>query len=699
MGYGILLFQSREDTAIMQNYKVRYHLRATVLADSPPSVDDALLQLVEDARFDEVMFFLPHSEERSPGLGTVEEIKASAARVAPLFPKLRAMGVAPSVNVWWTVAFSDFPGARRDLTDRFDFRWAVNADGKPSRAVACPRDDAWREHVHFMYRAFAELQPDRIWIDDDVRMTMRADMHCPCFCDVCLAEMARRTGREFDRQELLKAIMADPPNPVRNAWLDYQHELMLEIVRGIERAVHEISPQTHVSLMHSHFEIHAPEGRKWGELLEALGQPTPSFRPGIGPYTEVAGMGILEATHSARQTAAILPPHVPVIPEIENYPHSRFGKSLATVRADLVIGQLLGLPEMTFSIYRMSERLDLELERDNAWARLLRETKPYLQQIADLNIKRDQFRGVSLPLHEEVARHVRGAGEQIRPIFLYRLRPWDTALPMLGVATHYGTGGVTALAGEQVLCLSDEKLQEVLRGGLLLDARAAESLLLVGKGDVIGVTERLPDAPGVTEVISDAEFGGLTGDIINLRCEGTPRQFAWKDGARIISRMRDYSGKDAGHGVVLYQNAQGGRVAVVPYDSQQHLVSLGVPVNPISSATFLNWPRQNQIIDVLQWLGRGPLPLFVPGVTGVLPLYIDQGDRLIVGVTNMSYDAIEGLHLRLAMPATKVTTISSLRPDAQWETLNAKITQDGAILQIDTGIRVGFLETVVLVLE
>ena len=683
----------------MNTNTVRYHLRATVLADSPPAVDDALLQLVQEARFDEVMFFLPHSEERSPGLGTVEEIEAAVARVAPLFPRLRAMGVAPSVNVWWTVAFSDFAGVRRDMADRFNFRWAVNADGKQSRAVACPLDDAWRGHVRFMYRTFAEMQPERIWIDDDVRMTMRADMHCPCFCDVCLEEMARRTGQTFDRQELLKAIMADPPNLVRNAWLDYQQALMVGIVRDVEQAVHAVSPDTHVSLMHSHFEIHTPEGRKWSELVEALGQPTPWFRPGIGPYTEVAGMGILEATHTARQTAAILPPHIPVIPEIENYPHSRFGKSLATVRADLVIGQLLGLPEMTFSIYRMSERLDLELKRDDAWARLLRETKPYLQQIADLNIGRDQFRGVSLPLHEEVARHVHGAGEQTRPIFLYRLRPWDTALPMFGVATHYRPGGVTALAGEQVLCLSDEELREALQGGLLLDARAAESLLLDGKGELIGITGRLPDAPGVTEVISDSEFGGLPGDIINLRCEGTPRQFAWQDGSRVISRVREYSGKDAGHGVVLYENAQGGRVAVLPYDSQQHLVSLGLAVNPISSATFLNWPRQDQLLKVLAWLGRGPLPLFVPGATGVLPLLIDQGDRLVVGVTNMSYDAIEGLQLRLAMPAVPVRKVRSLRPDAPWETLNAGIKPDGDTLHIDTGLRVGFLETAVLVLE
>jgi hypothetical protein len=282
---------------------------------------------------------------------------------------------------------------------------------------------------------------------------------------------------------------------------------------------------------------------------------------------------------------------------------------------------------------------------------------------------------------------------------LYRLRPWDTALPMLRIATTYGPEQVTALAGEQVCCLSDEELNAVFSRGVILDARAAESLLQAGKGELLGITARLEDAPAVTETISDTAFGGLAGDVINLRNDGSPWQFAWQEGARVISRVRDYCGNDVGHGVVLFENALGGRVAVVPLDSQQHLMSLGMAVNPIASATFINWPRQAQLLDVLQWLGRGPLPLFVPDAAGVLPLRIDQDNRIIIGVANVSYDAIDSLLLHLAAPKFPVKSVRSLRPDAQWETLEARIEQDGDLLKIDTGLRLPFLETAVLVLE
>ena len=33
--------------------------------------------------------------------------------------------IAPSINIWWTVSFSEFTGMPRDLRDRFKFRWAV----------------------------------------------------------------------------------------------------------------------------------------------------------------------------------------------------------------------------------------------------------------------------------------------------------------------------------------------------------------------------------------------------------------------------------------------------------------------------------------------------------------------------------------------------------------------------------------------
>src|SRR5690606_4180944 len=121
----------------------------------------ALWAIVRTARVDEVMFFVPHAEERSPGLGSDAEHRAMVRRLGPVFQKLRRMGVAPSINLWWTVGFSDFPSLARDHRSRFRFRWAVGVDGRQSKSLACPQDRAWRDHVVRMYRTYATLEPAR----------------------------------------------------------------------------------------------------------------------------------------------------------------------------------------------------------------------------------------------------------------------------------------------------------------------------------------------------------------------------------------------------------------------------------------------------------------------------------------------------------------------------------------------------------
>jgi len=251
-----------------------------------------LWKIIRDAKIDEVMFFVPHAEEVSTGLGTDAENEEMVAILAPIFERLREASIAPSINMWWTVGFSDFLSLTRNLHDRFNFRWAVNLDGRESASIACPQDPSWCAQIQRMYRTYARLKPVRIWIDDDVRMTQRADMQCPCFCEVCLGAMARRTGRSFTRAELLKGILADPPNPVRNAWFDFQEELERGIVSDLAKAVHAESPSTRVSLMFSMLEIHWAEGRRWPALVKALDTPRPHLRPGIGPYTETTAYGI-----------------------------------------------------------------------------------------------------------------------------------------------------------------------------------------------------------------------------------------------------------------------------------------------------------------------------------------------------------------------------------------------------------------------
>ena len=689
-----------EDVGKMQK-RVRYHLRISGTSGVSAAEDEALWEVIQRGGFDEVMFFAPHLEALSGGLGTLEECEKCAEGLAPWFERLRGEGIAPSINIWWTVSFSNFPGLLRDQREQFDFRWAVATDGKVSRVVACPQDEGWRDHTRRMYGIFAKLEPARMWIDDDVRMTLKGEIYSACFCEACLVSMEERTGRSFTREELLAAIMADPPNSIRDTWLEFQSDLHLELIGGLARAVHEVSGQTHMGLMHSHFESHAAEGCNWGRAIEALGEPAVYCRSGIGPYNDATAQSFAAALSNCQLALAAYPEGVVAAPELENYPHSRFSKSMRAVKASLMFSQLLGVAEMTFHIYRDEGRLDLEVYREDPWSGLLKGMKPCLQSVADLGIGRDQFDGVSLYFHEEVCRHTRGVADEPKPIFLYRQRPFDQSLPLLGMATRYGTGKVTAFAGEQICCLSEAERQEVFSRGVLLDGRAAESLWLAGDGALAGVRGRREDASSSHETVEVSAFEGLLGEPINTRWEERALQFEWADAARTISVLRGYDGSETGHGMVLFENELGGRVAVLPYDSQNEVISLGLAQQSMGSAGFLSFARQAQLKAVLEWLNRGPLGLFVPNAPSIYPLLIRQADRLIVGVTNLLPDPVENLTLELGEPGFEIKGVKYLLDDGNWEDLSDAMVESAdaqgrAVVQ--TSLTVDYLETAVLVL-
>lgn len=649
---------------------------------------------------DEVAFFVPEAEDVSTGLGSLELCRDVARELMPVFRRCRREGIVPSINIWWTVSFSHFATFPRDQHDQFPFRWAVSVDGKESRVVACPQDVKWRAHVCEMYRIFARLKPARLWIDDDVRATLRADMHCPCLCIACLDEMRQRTGTRRSREELLKAILADPPNPVREAWLAFQRDLIHDIDTGLAQAVHEVSPGTHLGVMFSPPELHFAEGRRWNDYVAALGQPTPYCRPHLGPYTQGLAVQNADGLTHAMFSQATLPEGVVVAPELENYPYSRFAKSVRHTRAQMGFAQLLGLNEITISLFPFSGHQDKL--REDVWEKMLGETKPMLQSIADLGITRDQLRGISLYWHEDVCRHVRGVSQAAKPVFLYRQRPFDAALPMLGFSIRYGDGEVTVVTAETICCLSATELERLFSRGVLLDARAVESLILLGRGDLAGAAERLPDAKAVNETIETKAFGGIAGDPMSMRQSSAPWQFQLDPRARVITRYRGYRGEETGHGMWLFENRLGGRVAVLPLDTQNDGVShFGlVTTNALHSPTFLTWTRQALFHDVLKWLGRKPVPLFVPCAPGIFPVLVDQGKRLVVGVVNLSSDPIERLALQLAAPAFPVRRVRALRNDGEWVSCKAKIgpVRRGCVT-IQTGLTVGHFDTAVLTLE
>ncbi len=606
----------------------------------PEALDLALAMKAE-----ELALFVPSAEEHCDGPATVDEIERTAVIAGAMLEKARAAGVVGSINLFWTVGFSDYPHAPRSARGKFPFRWAVNVNGDESKVIACPIDEAWRAHMTGMYARYAKLKPRVIWLDDDVRMTLRADVQGPCLCAACMGEMARRTGRSWERKELIAAVVADGesqarPNEVRKTWLAFQREIVETLVARFAEAVHKESPQTQVGLMFSPPETHAPEGRRWkayfaaGEKKEikAIG------RPGIGCYTEGGAFEIAKGLAWARQVQRLAPGYE-LAPEIENYPYSPHAKSYALDKVQMVLCQLLGMNQVTVNVLPFAAG-GAELIAEDACGQIA-SVKKRLDGIAGLGLRPEKQVGVRIFVHEDVAEHVTGCAGVPKPILLMRKRPWETSLPLLGVPTTFHESQVTAVQGEEIDCLSEEELEELFSKGVLLDARAAECLIKRGLGwRLAGVTGRKKNAVHCKEAPAAACGKGYP---INTRYDGEAWQFDWEAGAEVMSEFRDYNDKVTGHGVVRFENKLGGRVVVMPFDSQAGAMVFGVPSNALASPGFVSPARQVFLQPLIKWLFKdAACPAFFTQARPVYPLVVEMEDGAIAaGIANLGPDLVD----------------------------------------------------------
>ena len=119
--------------------------------------------------------------------------------------------------------------------------------------------------------------------------------------------------------------------------------------------------------------------------------------------------------------------------------------------------------------------------------------------------------------------------------------------------------------------LDDSEIESLLFRGLIMDGLAAHVLAQRGFGPQIGLTDtQLVTQDEITysmEEFTDADFSLRQGSqaSLNLGIEHL-LQGRIADSTRIVSHVLDAGQRQVGHGSTLFENALGGRVAVVPYD-------------------------------------------------------------------------------------------------------------------------------------
>ncbi len=632
--------------------------------------DERLEELREfcgKAHVDEVILKID-SEEFSHGMPTLQWAQEYVPMLARAKQQLEKIGVVFSLNPWVTQGHVD---RGRDLRDTFsDFHWMVGHDGTACHAQACPRCESFQSHITKLWSLYATLQPRVLWVEDDIRTFNHLPARFACFCDQHMDAFAQRAGlAQVRRQDLVEKILhPGKPHPWRALWFDLQRDTMRELCGKLEQAIHTVSPETTLGLMSSGPANHCLDGRNWQQLAEALSdnQKRIYSRPTLGNYIEESAQGLYDSAAQIQRTRFVLPAQTIEQTEVENVPFTQYANSSAFTAAKIAISIAHGCSGVSLNLF---DHLGSPLATTPEVATMLCEQRPTLDALRSALNSTDSFTGRCLGVrilhHERAAdaRHLQPASDYadlIPPDYAF-----ESALNKLGIPTTYTDSPVVVMEGQMVAAYSNEELEEMFKGGVLLDATALGVLQERGLGALVGanlheIRELNTTHVTAVEALTDESFGGASNRFLSLTLPSLSGggQYGFiephKD-ATTASWIVDEDRQRVAPMLTLFENNLGGRVAVMPL----------VMASSFGNA-FLHPFRKAQLEATLKWISRNTLPITIHGGVYPLAIGIELDHRYVLSAFNLSRDPWANVTWKIACdkPQAAPTSIEVLAPHA-----------------------------------
>lgn len=236
-------------------------------------------------------------------------------------------------------------------------------------------------------------------------------------------------------------------------------------------------------------------------------------------------------------------------------------------------------------------------------------------------------------------------------------KTWGALLGVMGLPCNYARmPDLPALmTGADVELFSDEELHRLLKRGLLLEGLAAERFCQRGLASEIGVEAK----PWEGLRVSGEQWGSvvLGPDVIYSRL--TPLYAETRTHSTLLHRKSGVSEEytEIGPAVTLFENAAGGRVAV--------LAGNFGPSNALSSFGFYDEDRKRELIELLQFVCGKPVEFYYPGDAEVyLKVRRFADSRYLLAFFNLGHDPLEVLPV---VSAFDIANIEGLAPDGSWE--------------------------------
>ena len=508
---------------------------------------------------------------------------------------------------------------------RADYPRLVGFNGGICDDTFCIADEGYRELIGNWVRDMGKCGVDIIQLDDDLRLGARGN-GMGCTCDYHMAEIARRTGREWTREELYQAVYSGGPSEIRSAWFALMGEAFYGFAKVLRDKLDTVSPTTRLGFCAcmTTFDSDCVDA---AELSRVFAGNTKPYLRGIGAaywgnngnFHSIADVVSYERQESAWMKRA---------PDIEFYTE----------------GDVYPRPRYRVPAWFL-ETFDTALRADGSTDGILKYVFDYVQTPLYETGYIEQHEH-HLPLYEEI--HGAFDGGLTRGVFVYdpEHKLLDGNLPT--PAPSYGEitdGALSASArflnrlciptsfvenGDAVCVsgLSAEKMPlDYLKYGVMADIAAAE--ILCARGVDCGIVSA-EDAP----VADSEDFPASEGrEAENLRTltGAKYRRVTLKEGAEVLSVFR--AGNETYPAAWYYENNDGERFLCYAFAWNS--------VSDRHAQLLCSYARQEQAMRALAQLQGGKAPAALCAHHPELYMIVKDSDgKRAVGLWNCFGDEI-----------------------------------------------------------
>ncbi len=306
--------------------------------------------------------------------------------------------------------------------------------------------------------------------------------------------------------------------------------------------------------------------RRWDSIFDAFTvNGAVAHRPHFAPYAEEPGHNKTWSLQMLDLQKNFRPANCEVAPEIENCPFTNWIKSDTQTWSEMAICQVHGSDALLLDLFPFSAN-PASCE-PQVW-QLLEKSRPGLEWLAANFPQGLTTHGVGIPYKPDAANHLRFTKEEHSLYAYNQATPFQAGRFCLqyGIPVAMRPQAVNTIFGPLAWAFDDSELKEFLKGGLMLDAIAADILIQRGFGRLIGLSK--------VEVFNREELNYNVEECVDPAC-GVPRGFFINANfatamarltpsrqATIWSRILCADGTTLGPGWTLFENRLGGRVAV-----------------------------------------------------------------------------------------------------------------------------------------